>query len=211
MGIYSLLKKDFTKEKNAIELFGCENNSCDSLVIGVFHGDEPIGKDILERYLDFGSNKNLLIVPCLNPDGMSLNTRQNSNKVDLNRNFPTKNWVKTDIGEDYYGGERPESEIETRFIMSIIEEYPPKRIVTIHTPYKIVNYDGDEKAKTFAQEIAKVLNYEIESDIGYPTPGSFGTYYGKERNIPVITIELDEKETLTGVYPKFEQILNDLL
>ena len=210
MSIYGLLKKDFTKNNNSIELFGCKNNSYESLVIGVFHGDEPIGKYILEKYLDFGKNEKLLIVPCLNPDGMDLKTRQNANNVDLNRNFPTKNWTKTSVGEDYYGGETPESEIETRFITRIIEEYAPKKIVTIHTPYKIVNYDGDEKAKELAESIAKVLKYDVEGDIGYPTPGSFGTYYGKERNIPVITIELDENETLTELYPKFEQILNDL-
>ena len=36
-----------------------------------------------------------LFIPCLNPDGMSKNTRTNSNGVDLNRNFPTKNWGRT--------------------------------------------------------------------------------------------------------------------
>ena len=210
MGIYELLKSDFTKEKNKIELFGCPNCNCNTLVIGVFHGDEPVGKDILENYLENGTNKNLIIVPCLNPDGMTLNTRQNANKVDLNRNFPTKNWTKTNIGEDYYGGEAPESETETKFIMQIIEEYKPKQIVTIHTPYKIVNFDGDEKAKKLAEKIAKILSYEIDDDIGYPTPGSFGTYYGKERNIPVITIELDENETLSELCPKFDRILSEL-
>jgi len=210
MGIYELLKSDFTKKKNSIELFGCQNFECKTLVIGVFHGDEPIGKDILEKYLENGTNKNLLIVPCLNPDGMALNTRQNANKIDLNRNFPTKNWTKTNIGDDYYGGKKAESEIETKFIMQIIEEYKPKQIITIHTPYKIVNFDGDENAKKLAESIAKILNYEVEDDIGYPTPGSFGTYYGKERNIPIITIELDENETLSELYPKFERILSEL-
>lgn len=210
MGIYGLLKKDFTKEKNAVELFGCPNREYNTLVIGVFHGDEPIGKDILEKYLQNGTNENLLIIPCLNPDGMALNTRQNSNKVDLNRNFPTKNWVKTSIGEDYYGGETPESEAETKFIMQVIKEFAPKQIITIHTPYKIVNYDGGKEAKKLALKIAKVLDYETEEDIGYPTPGSFGTYYGKERNIPVITIELDENEPLSELYPKFEKLFEEL-
>jgi len=141
---------------------------------------------------------------------MALNTRQNANKIDLNRNFPTNNWIKTDIGDDYYGGERAESETETKFIMQIIEKYRPKQIITIHTPYKIVNFDGSEDAKKLAEKIAKVLDYEVEDDIGYPTPGSFGTYYGKERNIPVITIELDENETLSELYPKFEQIFSEL-
>lgn len=32
--------------------------------------------------------------------------------------------------------------------------------------------------------------YSIEPDIGYPTPGSLGTYAGKERDIATITFEI---------------------
>ena len=35
-------------------------------------------------------------------------------------------------------------------------------------------------------------DYPVEASIGYPTPGSFGTYAGIERQIPTITLELDE-------------------
>ena len=64
------------------------------LVIGVFHGDEKDGEYLINRYL---SQKNetknrLLFIPCLNPDGKKADTRTNANGVDLNRNFPTKNW-----------------------------------------------------------------------------------------------------------------------
>jgi protein MpaA len=37
--------------------------------------------------------------------------------------------------------------------------------------------------------MSKYNGYPVEGDIGYPTPGSLGTYYGKERDIPVITLE----------------------
>ena len=40
--------------------------------------------------------------------------------------------------------------------------------------------------------MAKQNNYDVVPDIGYPTPGSFGTYTGIERNVPVITLELPE-------------------
>jgi len=36
----------------------------------------------------------------------------------------------------------------------------------------------------------KYNKYPVKSYIGYPTPGSLGTYAGKERNIPTITLEL---------------------
>lgn len=164
------------------------------LVIGVFHGDEPQGTYLIERYLKHKGEH--LFIPCLNPDGMALNRRTNANGVDLNRNFPTKNWGEdgSSAGEDassYYGGSAPASEIETRFVIDVIEEYNPKLILTLHAPYKIVNYDGP--ARDIAEKISEIISYPVEASIGYPTPGSFGTYCGVERNIPTITLELDEE------------------
>jgi protein MpaA len=136
-----------------------------------------------------------LFIPCLNPDGMQLGQRTNANGVDLNRNFPTKNWGEdtSQAGNnptDYYGGTSPASEIETKFLIDVIEKYNPKTILTLHAPYKVVNYDGP--AKELAQKISKIIGYPTEGSIGYPTPGSFGTWAGVERQIPTITLELDE-------------------
>lgn len=147
----------------------------------------------------WGNDNSLLFIPCLNPDGMSANTRVNANNVDLNRNFPTKNWGKNegdnatcdDETTAYFGGKSPASEIETKFVIDIIEKYQPKLILTLHAPYKVVNYDGP--AKKIAEKISQIINYPTEGSIGYPTPGSFGTYCGVERNIPTITLELDEE------------------
>lgn len=161
----------------------------------------------LGRGLGRGAN-NLLFIPCLNPDGLQNNTRTNANGVDLNRNFPTKNWGEDtsaagDNPDDYYGGKSPASEIETQFVIDIIEKYKPKLILTLHAPYKIVNYDGS--AKEIAQKISDIIGYPVEESIGYPTPGSFGTYCGVERNIPTITLELDEKIPVENlVQPVFE-------
>ncbi len=66
-----------------------------------------------------------LFIPCLNPDGMKQNTRRNANDVDINRNFPTKNWGQNlgdnatcdDETTSYYGGKAPASEIETKFVI----------------------------------------------------------------------------------------------
>ena len=139
--------------------------------------------------------RGLLFIPCLNPDGMQLGTRCNANGVDLNRNFPTKNWggdtsQAGDNPSDYFGGPSAASEIETRFVIDVIEEYKPELIITLHAPYKVVNYDGP--AREIAEKISDIIKYPVEASIGYPTPGSFGTYAGVERQIPTITLELDE-------------------
>ena len=196
------LKETVSKLGKKIQLLGNENNK-PILVIGVFHGDEPQGKFLIEKYLKQNKNSDMLYIPCLNPDGMELNTRQNSNKVDLNRNFPTENWILSN-DEDYFGGNEPASEIETKFMVEVIEEYKPKFILTLHSPYCVVNYDGD--ALAYAKEISKIIDYPVQSDIGYPTPGSFGTYCGVERKIPTITLELDENIDVTRLVKPVHKI-----
>lgn len=152
----------------------------------------------------------LLFIPCLNPDGLELQTRQNANEIDINRNFPTENWVREPFTSEYFGGESASSEIETKFVVEVIEEFSPDVILTLHAPYKVVNYDGP--AEEIAEEISKIINYPTSKDIGYPTPGSFGTYSGVERNIPTITLELDEeidvKELITPINKIFDYLTN---
>ena len=142
----NILECTNTKLGNRIELIG-EAKDNNILIVGVFHGDEPQGKHIIEEYIKNPSSEleiqrkvgnNLLFIPCLNPDGLSKNTRTNSNGVDLNRNFPTKNWGKNegenatcdDCTTSYYGGISPASEVETQFIINVIEKYSPKLILT---------------------------------------------------------------------------------
>lgn len=173
------------------------------LVIGVFHGDEPQGKFLIDNYLK-ENESNLLFIPCLNPDGMAQGVRTNSNGVDLNRNFPTKNWEFTEKNE-FFGGDKAASEIETKFVGDIIDKYKPELILTLHAPFKVVNYDGD--AREISEKISAIINYPVEASIGYPTPGSFGTYAGVERGIPTITLELDEECSITDLVEPVTQIL----
>jgi len=186
-----------TVKNNTIELIETQNTAYDKtiLIIGVFHGEEPQGEYLINRFLktDLSKIKNkLVIIPCLNPDGKSINKRQNANGIDLNRNFPTKNWKVTDNPE-YFGGNEPNSETETKFMVEVLNNYKIDAILSIHAPFKIVNYDGP--AKDLAQKISDITGYPVQADIGYPTPGSFGNYAGVERNIPTITLELPEDET----------------
>ena len=173
------------------EVFGNLNNP-NVLVIGVFHGDEPQGNYLIREYVKQNPETNLLMLPCLNKSGFDKGNRVNANGVDLNRNFPTKNWEKTDKNE-FYGGDKPASESETKFLIDLINNYSPKIILTLHAPFKVVNYDGGEDAKKVAEDISKLIDYPVEGDIGYPTPGSFGTWAGVERGISTITLELDEE------------------
>lgn len=229
---YKILKSQKTKLGNIIELVAASDFPLhSSLIIGVFHGDEPQGKYLIEEYLKGNttlphsksliSGRKLLFIPCLNPDGLQLGKRTNANGVDLNRNFPTKNWGENlgdnatcdDVNTAYYGGKSAGSEIETQFLIDTINEFKPEIILTLHAPYKVVNYDGP--AQKISEEISKIINYPVEASIGYPTPGSFGTYAGIERNIPTITLELDEEcpvqNLKTPVHRIFEELKRTVL
>ena len=204
---YQVLETIKTAEGNEVSLRGLSSAEGQTLVIGVFHGDEPQGEQIINRYMEESKNSNILFIPCLNPDGKLKNQRVNSNGVDLNRNFPTKNWEWTEQGS-YYGGTAPASEVETGFLVDILEKYKPSAIITLHTPYKIVNYDGP--AQGLAEFISGIMDYPVEPNIGYPTPGSFGTYAGIERNIPTITLEMDEYAPIEKLYGLLKQIFDEL-
>ena len=203
----SNMREFITKNNNKLNLVLPTLEFNGVLVIGVVHGDEPQGEFLINEYLKCVKKTHLMFVPALNPDGMDRGTRTNLNGVDINRNFPTKNWVLSER-DAYYGGESPASEVETQFAVEVIEKYSPKLIVTLHAPYKIVNYDGD--ALVYAEEISKRVGYPVQKDIGYPTPGSFGTYSSLEKGIPIITLELDEicdkTELIKPVFDVFEYL-----
>ena len=190
-----------------IDVFGKIDSQI--FVIGCFHGDEPQGKYLTEEYLKEKQDTHILFIPCLNKYGFEHNIRTNKNGVDLNRNFPTENWILSNK-DNFYGGSSPASEEETKFIINLFKTNNPKLVLTLHSPYKVVNYDGD--GKEISEQISKIINYPVEESIGYPTPGSFGTWAGIEKGIPVITLELDEeidvKELKQPVFKIFELLEN---
>ncbi len=166
---------------------------------GGFHGDEPEGislaltlKDYLLKHAQKFPNKILIVVPVANPDGFKNQTRVNAHKVDLNRNFPTKDWTSKASQPKYYPGPKPGSEPEVQVIVSLLEQFPPKKIISFHSlnPHQI-NYDGP--GRELAHAMARHNGYPVTENIGYPTPGSLGNYAGREQKIAMITYELPEK------------------
>ena len=168
-----------------------------TVVFGVFHGDEPAGQRACQRLIEYLiktpselAGRSVLICPVLNPDGLAADTRVNANQVDVNRNFPAQNWTSEGEGTRYWGGPQAASEPETQAVILLLNNWSPDKIVSIHAPLHNVNYDGP--AAKLAERMSAFNGYVVEPDIGYPTPGSFGTFAGRERGIPVITLEFPE-------------------
>jgi len=169
------------------------------LIIGGVHGNEPESLTLTKGILNILNNKNLklkhevMVMPNANPDARVKNTRANSNGIDINRNFPTRNFGQKAYKKSHFGGTKASSERETKNLMAVMKDFKPDLVVTIHAPYDFMEIDGP--AKKPAKFLAKYNKMPVKEGMGYPTPGSFGTYYGKERKIPIITYELKNGET----------------
>ena len=164
------------------------------LIIGGVHGDEPEGvvvtQELLKRFnKDFPYKIKLTLIPILNCDGVLTSQRTNGNKVDLNRNFPTKDWSPHFDDPRYHPGSQPGSEPENQVLLKWIKLNHPKFILTFHSWDPLLNVNGDCFPE--AQIISEHTKYKIVEDIGYPTPGSLGTYCGLERGMPTITYEIE--------------------
>jgi protein MpaA len=104
------------------------------LVIGVIHGDEPAGAQIVDQLeqLPVPAGIDLWLVPSMNPDGQAANDRHNANGVDLNRNFPYAWGPIGEPGDGQYAGPAAGSEPETQAIVQFVTEIRPDLVIWYH-------------------------------------------------------------------------------
>ncbi|MBX3019131.1 MAG: DUF2817 domain-containing protein [Bdellovibrionaceae bacterium] len=172
------------------------------LLLGGIHGDEPEGiaaaHGLLGSFLEsFTANVRVTLVPAVNLDGLLDKARTNGNGVDLNRNMPTKDWTDVARAPRYSPGKAAGSEPENQAIMRYLENVKPDLIISLHSWNPVLNTNGDCRGE--AEVLAKITGYKIDDDIGYPTPGSLGTYAGLERGVPTLTYEIQRDMALNEV------------
>jgi murein peptide amidase A len=171
----------------------------DILVMAAIHGDESETTVVLSEALRCirAGDLRAAVILCANPDGMVRGTRGNALGVDVNRNFPTSNWSpdpvhyksrESDARDIALSpGTEPASEPETKALLALIDELKPRAVVTLHSALACVD---DAGGSLLGRRLAEVSGLPLQTDIGYPTPGSMGTWAG-EQNLNLVTYELE--------------------
>lgn len=173
------------------------------LVFGGIHGDEPASVDaaaeLAGRRMEAAADRRagdtgdgdgdgrLWVLPALNPDGLHAGRKNSASDVDLNRNFPARTFSRAHA-PGYDPGPAPLSEPETAALARFIDEERVGAVVAIHAPFACVNFDGP--AADWAAAVSVASGWPVRPQIGYPTPGSLGSWLGIDRGIPILTLEL---------------------
>jgi protein MpaA len=176
---------------------------CRLLVFAGIHGEEAETTFALSRALRQlpEPSPHAAVVLAANPDGLMRGTRGNARGVELNRNFPTGDWRPDPVPhrstlEDprdvlLSPGASPGSEPETQALIRLIGELGPEAVISLHAPLACID---DANASPLGKWIANRTGLRFVQDVGYPTPGSFGTW-GREHGVRVITYEFEMTNT----------------
>ena len=188
------------------------------VVLASIHGDEAETTVVVSealRCLPAGDLQAAVIL-CGNPDGMLRGTRGNARAVDLNRNFPTSNWspdpvcykARANDARDIAlsPGAQPASEPETTALLSLLERLKPRAVVSLHAALACID---DAGGSGLGRQLAARSRLPLLTEIGYPTPGSMGTW-ASEQGLTLVTWEL-EAASLYDLKDRHVPILIDLM
>jgi murein peptide amidase A len=195
-----------------------DSGSPEILVLASIHGDESETTVVVSEALRSIPRGNLraAVILCGNPDGMLRGTRGNARGVDLNRNFPTSNWSRDPV---FYKtrandprdialatGSEPASEPETKALLELIDRMRPRAIVSLHAALACID---DAGGSHLGRQLAARCSLPLLTEIGYPTPGSMGTW-ASQQQLTLVTWEL-EAASLYDLKDRHVPILIDLM
>lgn len=184
-----------------------------TLIFSMVHGDEItplfIGLELVEWLKKNSASipgTRIILAPLVNPDSFLRRprTRTNARGVDVNRNLPTDDWnamalkawkKQFNSNPRRYPGISANSEPETQFQVDLIKKFQPQKVLSIHAPLNMMDYDGPNTLtlarfpKEYINECIKLQKRLKAVHSGF-FPGSLGNYAGQMFGIPTLTLEL---------------------
>lgn len=164
------------------------------LLLGGVHGNE-YGAPVAEAFARYvrahpsvvPSGTEFDIVACANPDGRAKRRRTNAQNVDLNRNFPSRNWTRKRGTKGASPGARRGSEPETRVLVALLESQRYSRVVSLHSRGGLLDWDGPG-GWTLAKRMSKASRVRMRRLPAYH--GSMGSYVPERYHVGIVTWEL---------------------
>ena len=187
---------------------------CEDLLLAQEQGG-VLGEIDITKALE---NHSLVIVPCLNPDGVQIALgkdqpppksapgspwQANGNGVDLNHNFDA-GWEllhKMEEQEGYigpgptrYGGKRPHSEPETRAIAGFCLACDFRRVYAFHSQGEEIYYeygaDTPNRSRLMSEVLAASCGYKVCRPEKIASHGGFKDWFIHTMHRPGFTIEI---------------------
>ncbi|RPI91185.1 MAG: DUF2817 domain-containing protein [Planctomycetaceae bacterium] len=190
-------------ERRAIEtlVFGAGPRRL--MIISSLHGDEPQSMALVDELAAFArANPNdlggqrVLFVRTPNPDGLAGRSSVNSHGVDLNRNFPGQNWVRT---PDRVSGARPASELETQVLVRLMTEFKPQLLVHLKDSRDQGRVNAEGSCRELGAALCRRTKFESLQDGGAKTTGSVENFAWTKLNCPALTVLVPlEKDDATA-------------
>ena len=186
-------------------IFG--NSGPTTMYVGAIHGNESSSSVLmkawieeLERHPAQIGQRRIVVIPTINPDGVAANTRTNARGVNLSRNFPTDNWVRsiddTDGKHKNGGGKKPLSEPESKALAAITKQYRPRLLLSFHAIGSLVVGDPGGYSAGYAAKYASMLGYRDATGgsgtFDYSITGAYEDWTYRNEGIPSMVIELGD-------------------
>lgn len=197
----------YSSRGRAISAYYFGSGATSVLYVGAIHGNEASSSYLLRDWIDFLENnakkipadRQIVVVPTLNPDGFAASTRNSATNVNLNRNFATTDWKK-DIKDTSGtvaggGGSEPMSEPETKAIAALSSRLRPRLTLSYHAVGSVAIANGAGASSSAAAAYASAVGYNNGTGnsaeiFQYEITGTYDDWLAQNLGLGSVVVEL---------------------